>query len=173
LSACFQLCDASQSARKQALARCARQLDVYESNIEFLPHQPPKIKGSSLFCSSTHAAPYGAVAVAKKPVGIDMIAKQEKAVIPLRVLHGEEQLFLKNNQDFFPLLWAFKEAYFKAQFPHAPEPDTFCVTPYLITPAQQWNTIMLQKQTVSIWWQDVFTTHVLAVLTCVDNRRSV
>ncbi len=79
-----------------------------ENGKPFLPTIPLEI-------SISHAFPFVAVALASKPLGIDIEKKQEKIRIVARRVFSEKELSLaQNDLNLLTQLWTAKEAIYKA-----------------------------------------------------------
>jgi phosphopantetheinyl transferase len=85
--------------------------------------------GTGLHLSLATRAGLVAVALAERPVGVDVERIDHSAALPLAALHGDERQALAALEDdarprAFALIWAAKEAYVKALgtgFQRAPE----------------------------------------------------
>ncbi|HEV2553830.1 MAG TPA: 4'-phosphopantetheinyl transferase superfamily protein [Bosea sp. (in: a-proteobacteria)] len=94
-------------------------------------------RGSRLHLSLATRAGWVAVALAHRPVGVDVEAVDDTAAPPMDVLHPDESAWLlAQPQDERPLafarLWSAKEAYVKALgtgFACAPESFAFSLSP--------------------------------------------
>ncbi|MEG2173949.1 MAG: 4'-phosphopantetheinyl transferase superfamily protein, partial [Oscillospiraceae bacterium] len=78
----------------------------------------PFFQNIPVFVSLSHSGAFAAAALSKRPIGIDV---QESTSVSPRVIqrvcnHGEQQRLMRssNPKREFLVLWALKEAYFKA-----------------------------------------------------------
>jgi 4'-phosphopantetheinyl transferase len=104
----------------RALAAAALGLDRDEIDIRHEAARAPRIlrPRSGLHCSSASRAGGAAVAVAERPIGID-VEVADAAEIPWNVLHPAERQALApiaeaERARAFARLWSVKEAYLKA-----------------------------------------------------------
>jgi 4'-phosphopantetheinyl transferase len=125
-----------RSELRRSLARklLARQFDLAEAAVE-IGHEPagrPLIlrpRGSGLHLSLATRAGLVAIALAHRPVGIDVEQVALVSEPPLAMLHPDEQRWLESlsspaRPEAFAQLWSAKEAYVKALgtgFARAPE----------------------------------------------------
>lgn len=125
-----------RSALRRALARevLARQLGLPAASVA-IAHEPagrPRLaapQDSGLHLSLATRAGLVAVALARRPVGVDVERVDAAAELPLQALHpGERRMLLGLAPPARPLafarLWSAKEAYVKALgtgFAHAPD----------------------------------------------------
>lgn len=90
--------------------------------VEHRDDAPPRVvhpPGSGLVLSAAGRGVFGALAIADRPVGVDVEVVHPAAEIPWRVLHPEEaaglaRLAAEERAKAFARLWSLKEAYVKA-----------------------------------------------------------
>ncbi len=124
----------SQLRRSLARKLLARQLGLADDAVE-IGHEPagrPLIlrpRGSDLHLSLATRAGLVAIALAHRPVGVDVEQVAPASEPPVAVLHPDEQRWLESlpasaRPEAFAQLWSAKEAYVKALgtgFARAPE----------------------------------------------------